>query len=245
MNVSVCIATYNGEKYLLDQIASILVQLTHDDEVIVVDDFSNDNTVKLLRDFNDPRIRIYLNDRNRKHVFSFARAISLAKNEIVMLSDQDDIWVKGKVNKIKEAFENSKNISLIYHNIIPIDTFGKVLESKFPLYSGGTRNSLKFIIRQLIKPQIYGCACSLSRKKIRNLLPFPKSVYAHDHWIAVWAAINGQVLFLHDSLVRYRQHSNNLSPKKHLPLQTCIILRIKLLMQIFIAIWRRIIRIFE
>ena len=108
MNISVCMTTYNGERYVAEQITSILEELKSDDEVIVVDDCSKDGTVKILQDLNDLRIKIYVNDRNKGINVSFERAIYLANNDYIFLSDQDDIWIKGRVSlMVKKLIETS------------------------------------------------------------------------------------------------------------------------------------------
>lgn len=241
--VSVCLASYNGEKFIREQMESILSELSPSDEVIVCDDGSTDATCSIIMSFNDPRIKLIINNNNIGYVKNFEKALLLAQGQFIFLSDQDDIWVAGKVQKVLAAFQSDNNITLVYHNLKPVDEFGNMLHGKFPQYSEGTRNSFIFLGRQLIKAQISGCACCLSRRRLNSLLPFPASVYAHDHWIAVWAAINGRILFLDDALVKYRLHDSNLSPKKHLPLKTILILRKKLILQIVIAMCRRFIGI--
>ena len=103
MSISVCIATYNGEKFIQKQIKSILSQISLNDEVIVVDDLSSDNTVKIIESLNDKRIKIYLNNKNQREVYSFNRAIELAKNNFIFLSDQDDIWI-GDMNSHEKKY---------------------------------------------------------------------------------------------------------------------------------------------
>jgi len=237
--ISVCLASYNGEKFIREQVESILANLSQYDELIICDDVSTDSTYSIIQSIGDPRIKLIRNEKNIGHVKNFEKAISLAQGDLIFLSDQDDIWVKGKVKKVVEVFQRYDNISLVYHNIEPVDVFGNDLKANFPVYSEGKRNSWKFLIRQLIKPQIFGCGCCLSRNNIESLLPFPSSVYAHDHWIAVWAAINGQVFFIEDKLVKYRQHENNLTPKKHRTISKILISRINFAMQIIVAIYRR------
>ena len=83
MSLSVCIATYNGEKFIQKQIKSILSQIGAEDELIIVDDCSSDNTVKILESFKDKRITICLNNKNQREVYSFNRAIELAKNDFI------------------------------------------------------------------------------------------------------------------------------------------------------------------
>lgn len=238
--VSVCLALYNGEKYIREQIESILSELSQYDEVIICDDASSDTSCSIIQSINDPRITLIRNTKNIGHVKTFEKAISLARGDLIFLSDQDDIWVKGKVKKVLAAFQKDNYISLLYHNIKPIDASGNELHINFPEYPEGPRNSLRFLVRQLIKPQIFGCACCLNRKKIDGLLPFPKLTYAHDHWIAVWAALNGQIFFLQDKLVKYRQHEANLTPKQRQSLLNILKGRCKLILQIFEAIYRRV-----
>src|SRR3954468_282352 len=104
---SVCMATFNGETYVGRQLQSILDQLSADDEVIVVDDCSTDGTIEAIRRLNDPRIAVYVNDRNRREVYSFSRAISLAQHQDIFLSDQDDIWLPGRVALMTEALHGA------------------------------------------------------------------------------------------------------------------------------------------
>src|SRR3954462_814281 len=107
MGTSVCIATYNGEKYVLRQLQSILAQLSPDDEVIVVDDCSTDGTVDVIKGLNDRRVATHINDRNRRAVYSFGRAISLARHRFIFLSDQDDLWLPGRVALMTEALNTA------------------------------------------------------------------------------------------------------------------------------------------
>ena len=95
------------EEYVVRQLQSILDQLSPDDEVIVVDDCSTDGTVEAVRALNDPRVAVHVNDRNRREVYSFSRAISLARHQFIFLSDQDDIWLPGRVALMTEALQTA------------------------------------------------------------------------------------------------------------------------------------------
>ncbi len=101
--ISVCLATYNGARYLTVQITSILQELLPDDEVVVVDDHSNDGTVELLSSFGDPRLRVYANERNLGVNQSFARAIGLARRDYISMADQDHRWVPGRLVAMADA----------------------------------------------------------------------------------------------------------------------------------------------
>ena len=101
--ISVCIATYNGEKYITDQLKSILSQLGGQDEIIISDNLSTDNTLNMIRLLNDDRIKVYHNDA-RNVIRNFENAIIHATGGIIFLSDQDDLWKPGKVKKMMNAF---------------------------------------------------------------------------------------------------------------------------------------------
>ena len=118
MDVSVCMATYNGEKFIKKQLVSILDELDQHDELVIVDDCSKDQTVQIIKSFNDNRIKLYINNINHREVFSFNKAISFSKNRYIFLSDQDDIWIKGRVLKMKKKL---KNCHLVSSNFTWID----------------------------------------------------------------------------------------------------------------------------
>ena len=111
LKISVCIASYNGEKYIKEQLNSILCQLEERDEVIISDDSSTDNTVQIIESFKDKRIKIFREQKFKSPIYNFENAISKATGDIIFLSDQDDIWHKAKVHKIKQYFlnENKKD----------------------------------------------------------------------------------------------------------------------------------------
>lgn len=210
MNVSVCMAVYNGEKYILEQMTSILEQLTLDDEVIVVDDFSNDNTLKILENLSDPRIKIYSNDRNKSHVFSFGRAISLANNEILFMSDQDDIWIEGRVSLMTNKLLGTGAL-LVSSNFEPIDMNGKKIS--FPVDGVKSSNSCKYLKNILDifvgKTNYYGCAMAFRKDMVKVILPIPSFVESHDLWIALASNLMGSNVHLDEKTLRKRIHNNN------------------------------------
>lgn len=240
-----CLASYNGEKFIREQIESILSELSPIDEVIVCDDGSTDATCSIITSFNDSRIKLIINSDNIGHVKNFEKVLSLARGQYIFLSDQDDIWVAGKVQKVLAVFQKDHNITFVYHNIESVDALGNILYGEFPKYSEGIKNSFIFLIRQLIKAQIFGCACCFRNRSLNNIFPFPASVYAHDHWISVCSAVNGRIFFLNDVLIRHRKHNSNISPEKHLSFKTILWLRGKFILQIITAIYRLVIEIGE
>lgn len=214
IKISVCIATYNGEKYINKQLSSILTQLGSKDEVIIVDDCSKDNTVNKIRLFNDPRIIIYHNEINQGHVFSFGRAISLAKNDIIFMSDQDDVWIEGRIKIFLKAFEENHAL-LISSNISFIDAQGKTL---FLEHHGvNTRDSTKNFKNILDifrgKTNYYGCAMAFKKELVKTILPIPLYVESHDLWIAKAAILLRSNSHSDEITLKRRIHGHNISMK--------------------------------
>ena len=103
---SVCIATYNGEKFIEEQIRSILLQLDSHDEIVISDDHSTDKTIQIIKSINDDRIKIIYNKNNKGYTNNFENAISKASGDFIYLSDQDDVWKPTKVKVYKKLDDN-------------------------------------------------------------------------------------------------------------------------------------------
>jgi glycosyltransferase involved in cell wall biosynthesis len=204
--VSVCLASYNGEKFIREQVESILSDLRQFDELIICDDGSIDNTCSIIQSFNDPRIKLIHNKKRLGFVKNFEKLISLATGDLIFLSDQDNIWIKGKIEKVISVFQKDSSIRLVCHSFIPIDAHGNNFPMNVPLMHKGKKNSFVILIQHLIKSQFYGCTFCINRKAIDKLLPFPSTTYSHDHWILVSAAVNGYNFVLDESLIKYRRH---------------------------------------
>ena len=212
MNISVCMATYNGEQYVVEQIASILEQLSSADEVIVVDDCSTDDTVNTLKSLNDPRIKLYSNDRNRSHVYSFGRAISLAQNEIIFLSDQDDRWIKGRVTLMVKSLLDT-GAMVVSTNSYFMDKDGNKITFKVDgVRSSSSFKNFKNIIDIFIgKVNYFGCAMAFRKRIVGLVLPMPTFVESHDLWIAMASNLIGLNIHLDDHTLFRRVHGNNAS----------------------------------
>ncbi len=113
MKISVCMAVYNGAAHLLPQMHSILTQLREDDELVIVDDASQDESEKLLRSLSDTRLHVHRNEKNLGVLATFEKGLRLAQGDIVFLSDQDDLWLPGKVDKIIAVFSLNPEITLV------------------------------------------------------------------------------------------------------------------------------------
>jgi glycosyltransferase involved in cell wall biosynthesis len=204
--ISVCIATYNGEKYIQYQIESILKQLSIEDEIIISDDHSSDGTLSIINSFNDSRITIFLNAGEKGYTSNFENALSKAQGDYIFLSDQDDIWVE---NKIKCCLEYLKDYDLVVSDAEIIDNLGRLIYSSFfkwrkPYYS---------TIGNLYKFGFLGCCFAFKREILNMALPFPKKyiLCTHDNWLFLIVACNFSYKILSEKLIKYRRHDNNIS----------------------------------
>lgn len=213
INISVCIASYNGAAFIEKQLLSVLKQLHQDDEVILVDDCSTDNTLEVVKSLNDSRIKIFNNPVNKGCVATFEHAIKLANNDIVFMCDQDDLWVEGRAAILKNAIIKEQ-VLLVTSNMNYIDDQDKPL----PDYrlDGVKKSQSKKYVKNITdmfigKTSYYGCTMAF-KKDFRNLfLPFPDYVVSHDLWIAMAANISRSNYHCDEVTLSRRIHGSNLS----------------------------------
>jgi len=209
--ISVCIATYNGEKYLKQQLDSILNQLEKDDEVIISDDGSTDTTVDIIQAYNDSRIKLYSDKVFHSPIFNFENALKYASGDIIVLCDQDDIWEENKLAVIKQSFEDcSKDtVALRMYNGRCIDENNVVIEEDLFNYL----HIREGLLQNIIKNSFIGCNIAFTRALLDKILPFPKKIPMHDVWLGTNAYLYGDVKFIEKKVFRYRIHKNNYSIK--------------------------------
>jgi glycosyltransferase involved in cell wall biosynthesis len=212
--ISVCMATYNGSRYLKLQIESILCQLSDFDELIISDDNSTDDTVDIVNKYNDSRIKLILNKSPGgeigKHVrvtSNFYNALKFAKGEYIFLSDQDDIWV---MNRIGICISMLKHYDLVMCNCEIIDEYGISLRRS--LWNNNPISKYFFI--NILKMPFHGCCIAFNSKVLNAAMPFPSKLISHDNWIGLLASKTGNIFFVEESLVYYRRHSGNVSLAK-------------------------------
>ncbi|WP_294962758.1 glycosyltransferase [Sulfurimonas sp.] len=245
MQSSICIATYNGEKYISEQLSSILKQINKNDEIIIINDCSTDNTLMLIEQIHDIRIKIYNNIKNKGHVYSFSKAIGLANNEIIFLSDQDDIWVENRFNIMKDKLIKS-NSSLLTSNF---STFNYIYKSDYvfkdnlnPVQESESFCNIKNIIKIFLgKISYYGC-CMVIKHDIKEIIyPIPKYIESHDIWIALIANLLGKNLHINDMSLFRRIHDNNVSVKSKRKILKILKTRVIFSISIFNILYRIII----
>ena len=217
-SVSVVMATYNGEKYVREQIESIVSQLKERDELLISDDGSTDGTVCIIRTCQSryPQI-VFLRGPGKGVFLNFFHALEHCRNEIVYLSDQDDIWMPGKIEAVNALFADPA-VKLVLHNGVH---FGKKGADRrmIPHYRRG-------VLKNILMSSYWGCCMAFRRSFIEKYLPVRFRGIAHDQLIGVLAEKERCSVFLDRDLIRHREHGGNLTKKR--PLAERVIFRIRL-----------------
>ena len=213
--IDILLATYNGEKYIKEQIESILNQTYSNFRLIISDDCSKDNTKKILEEYaqKDDRIKIYFQKENLGYVKNFEFLLTKVENEIYMLSDQDDYWMPEKIEKSVELLKKEE-ADLVFCDLEVVDgNLNKIYDS-FNDYMLLTRKINKYLNTERLN-YLYNCVtgCTICAKSsiINKVLPLPKESkdVIHDYWIGLMVSLNGKVAYLPQKYIKYRQHGNN------------------------------------
>lgn len=203
--ISVCIATYNGSKYIKRQLESILSQLGTNDEIVIADDGSNDNTLSIISDFDDRRIKVIDGAHRHSPVWNFEKALSAAKGDYIFLSDQDDEWMPDKLKTMLHYLAD--NACVVSDNIV-VDDDNQIIADSFYKHNG-TRQGKYFNL--LIKNGYLGCCMAFNRSVLETSLPFPQNTPMHDIWIGNVAAFHYNVKFISEKLIKFCRHGDNAS----------------------------------
>lgn len=208
--ISVCMATYNGESYVEEQIRSILPQLGKDDEIIIVDDGSSDQTLERIAYIRDSRIRVIEHAQNSGVVQSFEDAIRCATGDIIFLSDMDDVWSPHKVSRISQVFRDRPDVMIVTTAVDLIDERGDRIDKSASLHQACFKPGL---MANLIRNRYQGSAMAFRANLLPVILPIPHDrLFFHDHWIGLQNALHGgRAVFLDEPLIHYRRHRGNLS----------------------------------
>ena len=203
--ISVCVATFNGDRYVVDQLQSILPQLSGDDEIIVSDDGSTDATVDLVHSLKDSRIRVLCGVGRLGVVRNFERALEEARGSLVFLCDQDDVWLPNKVNIFVDALRSA---DLVVSDCHVTDSELRITYRSFFSLRGSGPGVLKNVWRN----SYLGCCMAFRREVLEIALPFPHAVPMHDMWIGLLADAMFRVVFVETPTLLYRRHGGNASP---------------------------------
>jgi len=209
VRVSVCMASYQGAQFIEEQISSILDELGPYDELVIVDDASPDNTVQVINAFPDTRIRLIQSAKNAGYVRAFESAIGASRGEFIFLSDQDDLWIPGRVDRMLEALRGAGMVA-----------------TNFAMLGGGPRpwipplnpsmdsRSISNLFGVLVGYRAYyGCGMAFRREMVPIVTPIPPYVReSHDLWFAICGNIAASIVHLEEPSLLRRLHDQNETP---------------------------------
>lgn len=219
--ISIAMCTFNGADYLQEQLVSIAKQTRLPDELVVCDDGSTDSTLQILDEFKKKvlfPVIIHCNKKRLGATKNFEKVITLCKGEIIVLCDQDDVWLPQKLEKIEELFKENPNAGYIFSDGIIVNEklqllnftlwerflFTKTARKRF---EQGHQNQVEILIHHNV---VTGATMAF-RKNLKDLiLPIPKK-WVHDEWIALLAsAVGASGIFVDEPLIKYRLHDRQL-----------------------------------
>lgn len=221
-SLSIAMATYNGEKFLEQQIDSILEQSYQDFELIICDDMSTDNTLNIIDTYINkyPNIKLYKNTHRLGLVKNFEKVINLCKGKYIALSDQDDIWKKNKLeilmNKMRQTEQAETSAPIMVHSDLKmINEENKTIENSYFEFRNYTLTNTKNLNHILGPCGVMGNTILMNKALKKHILPFPGDVIVHDYWIALINEVYGKRITVDQPLVNYRIHKTNLSNSLH------------------------------
>ena len=228
IRASVAMAVYNGEQYIREQIDSILEQLGPKDELVISYDKSTDATKEIIDDYekNDHRVRVIENNHPGIQN-NFNNAVMACQGEYIFLSDQDDFWLDGKVDRVLSEFQKTGADLVVHDGYFTNDKLEPLGRTMFEIY--GTSDSP---VRNIVKCTYWGCCMAFRATMRKTVCPFPnRHKVGHDLWIGVLAGIHGKIARVNTCLIKHRIHGNNATTSRR-RLPTIIQHRLTLLSQL-------------
>lgn len=224
MKTSVALCTYNGEKYLSAQLDSILNQTITPDEIVICDDISKDSTVDIIHNYQKKHsnIKVFINDVNLGFIKNFEKAIHLCTHNIIIISDQDDIWEKNKIEKTIDFFRKNPQFDGVFHDLKLMDE-----KNNQPSYLNWKNISHHTILKEIEAGNLFssliikgsfilGCAVAIRKEAIEKyaLIDFP---FAHDYFIVQKLSSKNALGFIPESLSSYRLHADQVYGLRYKP----------------------------
>ena len=223
LSISVALCTHNGERFVAEQVQSILSQSRVPREIVLSDDASTDDTVAIVRaeisEFNAGRAQpIQLIVRENSSALgvtkNFEQAIRLCTSDLVALSDQDDVWVPQKLSRMADEFDSRDELTLLHANLklvdaqlqpLGVDMFSAYRVSPWEFESIHSGRAIDVFVRRNL---VTGASAMFRRSLLDVAEPLP-SAWVHDEWLGIVASVSGRVDVLEEPLVLYRQHGSN------------------------------------
>lgn len=218
--IGILLASYNGEKFIDDQLESLLAQTYTNWKLFIRDDGSSDQTLSIINKYASKDERISAVRDNKENLGScqnFAELINITRNQFayIMFCDQDDYWLPFKIEEtlaqMKHLEEQQKTEVplLVYTNFQYVDSNLKIIESKKKFQA--TKVSKLGFAHLLAQNPAYGCTMMLNKKLADVAGNIPPEAENHDYWVALAASALGKIFYLNKSTIFYRQHNNNIS----------------------------------
>ena len=205
--ISVCMATYNGQRYIKEQIDSILCQLGETDELVISDDHSSDATAGIIKSYKDKRIKFFYNEFKRGVTHNFENALNKSHGDIIFLADQDDVWLPGKLDMMV-AFMEQGRYDVVECNCALVDSELNVIKESYYSYEFPQKKS---VFGNFVKNSWLGCCMAFKRETLEAALPIPEKASAHDLWLCLYMQMHFKCGYMPDVLHLYRRHSNTVS----------------------------------
>lgn len=203
--VSIVLASYNGERFIKQQIQSIISQMNRQDELIISDDGSTDETVNIIKKFVDYRIKL-TNGPQKGVIKNFEHAIQQTSGQIIVMADQDDIWLDNRLKNIRKYFSGTTNKMAVYQSQL------KFIDAKKNVVFASPMKPVSGIVRNVIRNRYIGAMMAFSSSLKDYILPFPENIAMHDQWIGlVNEILKGEFKISNEPEVLYRRHGQNLT----------------------------------
>ncbi len=216
VGISVVMTTYNGSRYLRPQIDSIILQLGTEDELVISDDRSSDKTLDILKEYASAQVRILQTPGNLGPIRNFEYALAQARGSVIVLSDQDDVWLEGRLTRVRDHFSGNTmpyDLLVLDSNIVDGD-LKPTLGSLFDLLSAGPG-----LIKNILRNTYVGCHMAFRRQLLDVAMPFPRAIPMHDVWLGLVSESLGPVTFEPGATMLFRRSGENYTQSRYSMIQ--------------------------
>jgi len=209
-NVSVAMAVYNGSEFLNEQIGSIVNQLSDNDELIISDNCSTDDSRDIILSYSKLYPNIKFCECNEMGIIpNFENAILHCTGNYILLADQDDVWKENKVERVLEEFKDT-DADLILHDCEYVDENLNSLNKTLFKTMQPTERFKKHLWKNIYQ----GCCLAFKREMVSIICPIPRDILIHDQWIGLLAEKSGEISFLKECLILHRKHKGSNSTRR-------------------------------
>ncbi len=214
--LSIALCTYNGSKFLREQLLSLVNQTLQPFEVVITDDCSNDDTFSIIQEFDKfLNIKVFVNDSSLKVTKNFEKAVSLCSGDVILMCDQDDIWHADKLAKISQYFQLNSNKLAVFSDAELVDEQGVSLNKNFFSAVRFQEPQIqefkegKVVELLLAGNRSAGCMMAFRKELVEKIIPFPTHIpfMIHDNWITIVVAMLDSLGLIEEKLISYRQHN--------------------------------------